>query len=80
VEERGHPVFRGAAVHRHVLDRINAINDSLIIKKELGVGVVGHLHEFIVSASEGFSRVFFLIHLRFFFFFFQVIINRMHPI
>jgi len=26
-EERGHPVTPGAAVHRHILDRINAIND-----------------------------------------------------
>ena len=27
VEERGHQVTPGAAVHRHILDRINAIND-----------------------------------------------------
>ena len=29
VEERGHLVTPGAAVHRHILDRMNAINDSL---------------------------------------------------
>jgi len=33
VEERGHLPTPGAAVHRHILDRMNAINDSL--KKKL---------------------------------------------
>jgi len=34
VEERGHLGIPGAAVYRHVLDRMNAINDSLKIKKK----------------------------------------------
>ena len=29
VEERGHLGIPGAAVHRHILDRMNAINDSI---------------------------------------------------
>jgi len=42
-EERGHLVTPEAAVHRHTLDRVNAINDSFLIKKkEQPLGVNGH--------------------------------------
>ena len=46
VDERGHPARLGAAVHRHTLDRVNAINDSLKKKKRkvkgTGMGRVVH--------------------------------------
>jgi len=35
VEERGHLGIPGAAVHRHILDRMNAINDSLNLNLNL---------------------------------------------
>ena len=34
MEERGHLGIPGAAVHRHILDRMNAINDSLEKRKK----------------------------------------------
>jgi len=55
VEERGHPVTPGAVVHRHILDRINAINDSLKIKKNgvlstrINRGIIAATREIIFS-------------------------------